>query len=122
MIGLSLIDYLLKKEIDILAFVRKNSTNKNLLPKSERLKVVECDLEELENYSTTDISYDVMYHLAWDGTRGNTRNDVFLQNANTPAIGVLLNRGKRHSMSNYRGSIPSWGGVARSAGVGAMEI
>lgn len=78
MIGLNLINYLLKKEIEVLAVIRKNSSRKSLLPIYNNLKVIECNLEELKNIKI-EAKYDTFIHLAWDGTFGDSRNNVQAQ-------------------------------------------
>ena len=82
MIGITLIEYLLKKNIEILAIIRKNSKRKNNLPGDKNLEIIECDLNELCNLNIKEKKYDTFYHLAWDGTFGESRNDLSLQNLN----------------------------------------
>jgi len=74
-IGLNLINYLLKKDIEVLAIIRKNSSRKNLLPICNKLKVIESDLEKFKNIKIEE-RYDIFIHLAWDGTFGDSRNNV----------------------------------------------
>ena len=51
--------------------------------KGQLVKVVECNLDELltlEKVLRHD--YDVFYHFGWDGTYGESRQDLYLQNSN----------------------------------------
>ena len=82
MIGRTLIEYFLKKDIQILAIIRENSTRKKDLPKHKNLKVIECNLENLKNLEIAEKEYDTFFHFAWDGTFGESRNDLYIQNLN----------------------------------------
>lgn len=82
MIGLTLIEYLLKKDIKILAIIREKSKRGKNLPKHKNLKVIECNLDKLNNIKTTENDYDTFFHFAWDGTFGEERNDINKQNLN----------------------------------------
>lgn len=86
MIGLNLINYLLEKDIEVLAIIRKNSSRRHYLNKKDNLKILECNLEELKNLNIED-EYDTFIHLAWDGTFGDSRNNVDVQCKN---IGYTL--------------------------------
>lgn len=78
-IGRSLIEHLLEKNIYILAIIRENS--KKQLPKHKNLKVIECDLRNICNLEIKE-KYDVFFHFAWAGTIGEKRNDLYMQNLN----------------------------------------
>lgn len=79
MIGINLIKYLLNKNVQVTAIVRPNSARENILLNQPNLKVIECDLSNIENANIEKDNYDVMYHLAWMGTTGEARNDVNMQ-------------------------------------------
>jgi len=81
MIGKTLIDYLLKKDIKVLAIIRENSSRKKNLQKNKNLKIIECNLENLNKLNIED-TYDTFFHLAWDGTFGEARNNLYVQNLN----------------------------------------
>jgi len=82
MIGRTLIEYLLKKDIKILAIIRKNSRRKKFLPINKNLQMLECELNELCNLDIEEKNYDTFYHLAWDGTFGEERNEFCKQKLN----------------------------------------
>lgn len=82
MIGRTLIEYLLKKNIEILAIIRKESQRAENLPKHKNLQVIECNLDNICNLKTNENYYDTFFHLAWDGTFGKARDDVYTQNLN----------------------------------------
>lgn len=78
MIGRTLIEYLLDKNIQVLAIAKKGSNCEKIFPKNNNLKIIECDLIDIENLNLED-TYDTFYHFAWVGTFGESRNDVFTQ-------------------------------------------
>lgn len=82
-IGIALIQYLIDQNVKVLAICRKGSKRIKWIPKHENVEVVECNLDNLCNYSgDTNTTYDVFYHFAWEGTIGDSRNDMYLQNKN----------------------------------------
>lgn len=86
MLGLALIQLFIQKKIEVLVIVRPDSKRRNALPVSDYVTVIECDLSNLlsikEQLSDT---YDAFFHFAWDGTFGESRNDMYLQNRNVKA-------------------------------------
>lgn len=108
-IGMSLIAYCIENEIQVTALCHKNSKRTALIPKHPLVSVVEADLsdyremvqllrrkkaaEALEfremaganedsnvmTWNQFEIGYDVFYHFAWNGTFGDTRNDMTMQ-------------------------------------------
>lgn len=88
MIGVALIEYLLNQGIFVTALVRKGSKKLERLPLHTRLYKVELDLTELSCEEALLASGvlkqkpDVFFHLGWDGTFGDSRNDMDLQNRN----------------------------------------
>lgn len=82
MIGRTLIEYFLKKDIKILAIIKENSARKESLPTHKNLKVIECNLNNLQNLYIEEKDYDTFFHFAWDGTFGQARNDLYTQNLN----------------------------------------
>lgn len=76
-IGVALIQTLIDQNVEVLAVVRKGSKRINNIPQSEYVRIVEFDLSELNKLSENEKdSYDVFYHLGWDGTFGNSRNNM----------------------------------------------
>lgn len=73
-IGAYLIQELLKDtENEIYAVIRPNSSNRDRVPQDDRVKIVELDMaqiEELPSYVPGQV--EGFYHLAWNGTRGET--------------------------------------------------
>lgn len=86
MLGIALMEFLIQKEIEVLVIVRPGSKRKDGIPKSPWIQVVECDLNALRGLENKlSGTYDTFFHFAWDGTYGEARNDMYLQNKNVQA-------------------------------------
>jgi UDP-glucose 4-epimerase len=77
-IGMALIERCIDAKIEVLAICRKDAKGIEAIPTSEYVKIVQCNLDELEHYTNAK-NYDVFYHFAWDGTIGFSRNDLSIQ-------------------------------------------
>lgn len=91
MIGLSLCKRLCKDNNQIIAVVRKNSCKLDKLPKTDNIKILECDMQDyslLSGMYAEEIDSAVL--LAWNGTRGVHRNDAELQRSNYEANMAVL--------------------------------
>lgn len=80
-IGRALIDNCIENNISVLAICHRNSSRIADIPSSDLITIIEADLGEYNELFTdgTDNQYDAFIHLAWNGTYGNTRNDMPLQ-------------------------------------------
>jgi nucleoside-diphosphate-sugar epimerase len=89
-VGMGLIDALLKHNVRVVAVVRGNSNRADRIKESDMVKKVECDLAQMENLpklvQETGWKPDVFYHFAWDGTFGDSRNDMYAQNENVKYV------------------------------------
>ena len=81
MIGIALIKLLLSKNFEVVAIVRNKSSNYKFLPNDDRLKIIECDLENIENLKIEDKNFDIMYHIGSQAEYGRVEG---LISANTP--------------------------------------
>ena len=82
-IGMALIHNFIADGIEVLVFCRSNSKRRTRIPEHPLISVQDCSLAQLSGVeNTTGKQYDVFYHFAWDGTTGNARNDMYLQNRN----------------------------------------
>ena len=69
-IGLALVEELIRNDIEVIAVVRPGSGRIKRLPKSDKLRLVENELDKLEDLpKLITEKYDVFYHLAWDFSR-----------------------------------------------------
>lgn len=79
-IGISLIHLLLDHDVEVLAIINPASNRKHVLPVSNGLTTLECNLPELgKRVSKLKKKYDAFFHLAWAGTHGESRDDIRLQ-------------------------------------------
>lgn len=86
MLGIALIHRLLQENIEVTAVIRPQSSRTARIPKDEKVHIVECDLVGLRQlYKQLNYHYDYFFHFAWDGTYGDSRNDMFLQTKNIKA-------------------------------------
>lgn len=82
-VGMALIHKLVAQGIEVLVLCHKGSERNCRIPQHCLVKVKYCDLDQLAAFQNeSGKSYDVFYHLAWEGTTGVARDDMFLQNRN----------------------------------------
>lgn len=94
-VGMALIDNLISDGIKVAAIVRPGSKRAERIRENELVTKVECELSELNKlpellrhsgFETGSAecrqSGLVFYHLGWDGTFGNSRNNMHGQNLN----------------------------------------
>ncbi|MFI3177260.1 MAG: NAD(P)-dependent oxidoreductase [Eubacteriales bacterium] len=82
-IGMAFLQKCIEENIEVLAICHRGSKRIQNIPKHTLITVQECDLAELKNLQVaSEDSYDVFYHLAWNGTFGDARNNMYLQNEN----------------------------------------
>lgn len=83
MVGAAMIEQMVLDGIKVTAIIRPGSKKLKNIIKNQLIDVVECDITELSSLSDKlDKSYDTFYHFAWDGTYGDSRDNVRLQEAN----------------------------------------
>lgn len=81
-IGTALMQECVKNKIQVLAICHRDSKRKNQIPKSPFIKVKELNMNEYNQTAIAENSYDIFYHLAWEGTIGTNRNNIELQYKN----------------------------------------
>ncbi len=122
-IGIALINKCIEQDIEVLAICRRGSKRINKIPVSHHVKVVECSLDELSTYSNEE-RYDAFFHFAWEGTFGDSRNDMYLQNLNVKYTLDAVQLAKRLGCASFigAGSQAEYGRVegALSAGTPAL--
>ena len=79
-VGMALINKCIEKNIPVLAICHKGSKRIENIPQNPLIEVLELDLADYYGFEPKESAqYDVFYHLAWNGTFGDTRNDMPLQ-------------------------------------------
>lgn len=81
-VGMALLTELEKNRVETTVLCRKGSKRNCRIVESQYIRKLECSLAELSELSLEGEEYDVFYHLAWEGTTGDSRNDMTLQNNN----------------------------------------
>ncbi len=82
MIGIHVIRQLLSQGAKVLAIARRKSKEIEEFLSNDNFKFVNCDLSDICRLDFTEKGYDFFIHLAWMGTTGKYRDDVYLQNLN----------------------------------------
>ncbi len=81
-IGMALIKKCIEDKRQVLAIYHKGSKRISQIPQNEYVQVIEADLSEYKNLfldTRPEREYNLFIHLAWNGTFGDTRNDMYLQ-------------------------------------------
>jgi len=84
MLGIALTNRLLDEGYEVIAVARPGSSRLNNIPSDDRITVVELALDDI-SYLPSDLKEegiekaDLFFHFAWDGTYGDSRNDVDIQ-------------------------------------------
>ena len=92
-VGTAIIQELINQNKEVLVLCRKGSKRNGQIPEHPLVHRRYCELSELASLENTDDEeYDIFYHLAWEGTTGEARDDMYLQNRNVryalDAVGV----------------------------------
>lgn len=83
MIASALIRRLVKEGVEVYALCRPGDATDDEFFKSELVTKIEADISELPLVAEKiDKKCDVLYHFAWLGTFGGTRNDTYIQTDN----------------------------------------
>lgn len=77
-VGIALVNKLIEENVQVLVLVRKEG-RVGKIPIHPLVKIDYCSLEEMDYYNPKETDYDVFFHLAWSGSYGEDRNDMFLQ-------------------------------------------
>lgn len=103
MLGWNLIEYLIQKDIEVLAVVNPASIRKDCIPKHKYVTILEMDLQQIAEY-TLQQNYDYFFHLGWRGTHGELREDIYLQEANAREALQMVDFAKKAGCSVFVGA------------------
>ncbi len=82
-IGHALIQCLQEEGAKIYVVCRPDSPRRVDLEQYQGIHMVDLDIKDLQRLpEMIGETIDVFYHMAWEGTFGNVRNDMYLQNQN----------------------------------------
>ena len=83
MIGIALIQCLLANHVEVTVLMNPNSNRKAVLEQFKDIQIVLADMSQLKQVETIlPKDYTYFFHLAWMGTFGDSRNDMYLQTKN----------------------------------------
>ncbi|NRT37017.1 nucleoside-diphosphate-sugar epimerase [Clostridium beijerinckii] len=104
-IGVHLVKECLRNDCKVIAVVRPNSKNLNRLPNSSFIRVIELEMEKIEEIveKIEDKRIDIFYHLAWDGVRVPYRDNPILQNKNYECAIKSMNAAKKLRCNSFIG-------------------
>lgn len=84
-VGMALIMRCIGERIHVVAVCHRKSVRIVQIPDNPYVRVVEADLADLGKLGRKELGFaetesaDIFYHLAWEGTTGDSRNDMPLQ-------------------------------------------
>ena len=81
-VGTAIINELIRNNVKVLVLCRKESKRNDNIPQHDLVTRRYCSLSDFSKLESDDSQYDVFYHLAWEGTTGTARDDMYLQNLN----------------------------------------
>lgn len=82
-IGSNLIQRLIQRDYNVIAIVRPNTNKLHMLPDSPKIRIYEVDMSDYNDLDKIIGSKCECYlSLAWNGTRGEERDNTSLQEAN----------------------------------------
>lgn len=133
-IGIALIQELIRHGIEVAAVVRPDSKRTDRIPVSPLVQIVPCDLAELAALPEKIERADVFYHFGWDGTFGNSRNNMYGQNLNVKyaldaveaaaAMGctTFIGAGSQAEYGRFEGSLTAQTPVFPENGYGIAKL
>ena len=104
MIGAFLTRLAAMQGIEVLAVIRPGSSKRANVPKHPNVKIIECDLSDLSGLPPQMGDDGVLFHLAWDKTYGNGRDDVAAQMKNIQYTLDAVELAKRSGCSAFIGA------------------
>ena len=81
-IAINLINRLKEENYEIYAIIRNQSKSKNKIPKDKKIHLIELNMENYKELPKYINNCDVFFHFAWNGTRGNNRENKKIQKSN----------------------------------------
>lgn len=104
-IGTALVAELIRNKVEVLVLCHKDSKRNDVIPVHPLVEKLYLSIDEYHNAENiTGKQYDVFYHLAWEGTSGQARNDMFLQNQNVKYSLDAVNLAKRFGCKTFIGA------------------
>lgn len=104
-VGMALMEKLAYEGIHVVAVCRPESKRISRIPKHKNIRVVECDVKYIDKLpDMIQENADIFYHFAWEGTFGETRNDMCLQNNNVKYALEAVKAAKKMGCTRFIGA------------------
>lgn len=104
-IGMALISHFINNNVEVLVLYRNDSLRANRIPNHPLVKKEICSLAEMSSFVLKcNDKYDAFYYFAWEGTFGEARNDMYLQNQNIKYTLDAVHLAKRLGCHTFIGS------------------
>ncbi len=81
-VGMAIISELASRNIEVLVLCRASSPRSAQIPNTPLIRRLDCPLDKMAELDLGDEKFDAFFHLAWEGTTGAARNDMYLQSKN----------------------------------------
>ncbi len=81
-LGRALLSELSEREVSTLVLCRASSARSADISESRFVRKLDCPLDKMSELYLGDEKFDAFFHLAWEGTTGEAREDMYLQNLN----------------------------------------
>lgn len=98
-IGTALCKEMMENGHNITAVIRPNSEKKDKIPIG--INIIELSIDK---FNELQGSYDLFYHLAWNGSSGADRNDFDIQNSNIKYTAEAIKAAKRCGCKKFIGA------------------
>ncbi|GHT48158.1 CDP-abequose synthase [Spirochaetia bacterium] len=103
MIGAAIVRIAASQDLEVLCIVRRNSLRTLNIQESDKIKIIYADLFEYKKLKI-DGNYDVFFHLAWDKTFGENRDNTDTQLLNVQFTLDAVRLAKRSACSVFIGA------------------
>lgn len=104
-LGAALVNELTANQIETIVIGHKNSVRNKSICHNEHVKLLECDLDEIDKLPELlekQDGFDVFYHLGWAGTKD--RDNVYEQNKNISYTLMALQMAKELDCERFIGA------------------
>ena len=82
MLGIATIKECINQNINVIAFCRPLSKNLNRIPNNDFVRIIECDLDSMQEFNVEQLKADVFIHFGWTFTDREGRNNPSKQMKN----------------------------------------
>ncbi len=103
-VGMALISELIKRGTEVLVLCRASSPRSANIPNHTLVRMLDCPLDKMAELDMGGERFDAFFHLAWDGTTGASRDDMYLQSTNVKYTLDAVSLAERLGCSVFMGA------------------